>query len=501
MFLRRVIAAPTTHFFRARMASILTEKNINPKLLQAEYAVRGPIVARAGEIMSEITANPSARPFKEIVYCNIGNPQSLHQKPVTFFRQVLALLDLSSIMDIKAQRTSLSAMFPTDVIDRVLTMSHVHTGAYSDSQGIKIVRDEVAAFLEERDGFKADPNNIFLTTGASDGIANVLNMIISDPTVGIMIPIPQYPLYSATITLANGRQVPYYLDEEHDWDLTPKALATSLSEARKQGTNVRCLCVINPGNPTGQVLSESAIVEVIKFAHAERLVLLVDEVYQTNAYYPKEHPFVSFRKVLGGMGPQYQSLEMFSFHSVSKGVIGECGRRGGYLECSPAVLPEIRANILKRASISLCSNVQGQVMVGLMVNPPKPGQPSYELYNAEVTGIYDSLKRRAEKVVNTLNDLEGYSCNRSQGAMYAFPRVRLPPKAVAAAIAKGLKPDEFYCLQLLEATGVCVVPGSGFQQAPGTHHFRTTFLPPENQLDHFLSAIKGFHNAFMAQYK
>ena len=101
-------------------------------------------------------------------------------------------------------------------------------------------------------------------------------------------------------------------------------------KARDAGTDVRAICVINPGNPTGQCLSSENIGEIIRFAHRNRLVILADEVYQTNVYDSKL-PFTSFKKVLMELG--LEDVELFSFHSVSKGVVGECGRRGGYFEC------------------------------------------------------------------------------------------------------------------------------------------------------------------------
>lgn len=129
-------------------------------------------------------------------------------------------------------------------------------GAYSESQGISVVRDEVVQFLEERDGFPADPANIFLTNGASDGVRLCMQTIMRDPASGVkdgcMTPIPQYPLYSALITLLNGNFVPYHLDEKHDWSCSTDELTASLSAAQSQGVTVRALVIINPGNPTGE---------------------------------------------------------------------------------------------------------------------------------------------------------------------------------------------------------------------------------------------------------
>ena len=85
--------------------------------------------------------------------------------------------------------------------------------------------------------------------------------------------------------------------------------------------------------------------------------------------------------------------------------------------------------------------------------------------------------------------------------MYLFPKITLPPKAIAAAKSKQMSPDGFYAMELLNATGVVVVPGSGFRQVEGTWHFRSTFLPPENDMDNFISSIKVFHDKFMSTYK
>jgi alanine transaminase len=114
------------------------------------------------------------------------------------------------------------------------------------------------------------------------------------------------------------------------------------------------------------------------------------------------------------MGPEYQEQELFSFHSTSKGMIGECGRRGGYFECTNidnAVLDQL----YKMASINLCPNVHGQIMVDLMTNPPVKGDESYPQYKAEYDAIYESLGRRAIKLADSFNKLEGVTCNSAEG--------------------------------------------------------------------------------------
>jgi len=200
------------------------------------------------------------------------------------------------------------------------------------------------------------------------------------------------------------------------------------------------------------------------------------------------------------LGSEAADLELLSFHSISKGFVGECGHRGGYVELHN-IDPDVKAVLYKLASISLCPNVVGQILIGLMTNPPVPGNPSYELYNQEKTAILNSLKRRAEKLVKALNQLEGVSCRPVEGAMYVFPKITLSKLACNAAKLEGKVPDVFYAMKLLEATGICVVPGSGFGQKPDTWHFRTTFLPLEEHIDLVIEKIRIFHKNFYDLYR
>ncbi|PNH00444.1 Alanine aminotransferase 2, mitochondrial, partial [Tetrabaena socialis] len=180
----------------------------------------------------------------------------------------------------------------------------------------------------------------------------------------------------------------------------------------------------------GQCLSYQNMRDILEFCVEEKLVLIADEVYQANIYVGDKE-FFSFKKVACDIGVLEQ-VPLVSLHSISKGFIGECGRRGGYMEVTG--FPEaVKDQILKLASINLCPNLSGQICCALMMNPPAPGQPSFERYWAEKRAILGSLKRRAELLVGALNKLEGVSCNSAEGALYAFPRVSLPEAAVAVA--------------------------------------------------------------------
>jgi aspartate/methionine/tyrosine aminotransferase len=159
--------------------------------------------------------------------------------------------------------------------------------------------------------------------------------------------------------------------------------------------------------------------------------------------------------------------------------------RGGYFECRN-VPADVAAQILKLQSVSLCSNLAGQVATYAMVHPPRPGDISYELYNREKTAILEEMKKRAILLAEGLNKIEGISCNAIAGAMYAFPCITLPVG----------KSDEDYCMALLEETGICVVPGSGFGQVEGTAHFRTTILPPTEKIRQVAEKLGAFHRAY-----
>uniref|UniRef100_M4ED15 alanine transaminase n=1 Tax=Brassica campestris TaxID=3711 RepID=M4ED15_BRACM len=477
----------------------VTLDSINPKVLKCEYAVRGEIVSIAQRLQDDLKTNKDAYPFDEIIYCNIGNPQSLGQQPITFFREVLALCSHTALLDESATH----GLFSSDSIDRAWKILDQipgkATGAYSHSQGIKGLRDAIAAGIEARDGFPADPNDIFMTDGASPGVHMMMQLLISSEKDGILCPIPQYPLYSASIALHGGSLVPYYLDEASGWGLEISELKKQLEDAKSKGITVRALAVINPGNPTGQVLSEENQRDIVDFCKKEGLVLLADEVYQENVYVP-DKKFHSFKKVARSMGYGEKDISLVSFQSISKGYYGECGKRGGYMEVT-GFTSDVREQIYKVASVNLCSNISGQILASLVMSPPKPGDDSYDSYIAEKEGILSSLATRAKTLEEALNKLEGVTCNRAEGAMYLFPCITLPQKAIAAAEAAKTAPDAFYCKRLLNATGIVVVPGSGFRQVPGTWHFRCTILPQEDKIPAIVNRLTEFHKSFMNEFR
>ncbi|KAJ8340142.1 hypothetical protein SKAU_G00347750 [Synaphobranchus kaupii] len=476
---------------------VLTMETLNPYVKAVEYAVRGPIVIKAGEIEQELQEGKK-KPFTEVIRANIGDAHAMGQQPITFLRQVVALCTWPELMD--------SPAFPEDAklrAQRILQgCGGQSLGSYSASQGVECIRKDVAKYVAQRDqGVPTSWDNIFLTTGASDGIMNILKLLVSGEgpsRTGVMIPIPQYPLYSAAISELGAVQVNYYLDENNCWALDIDELHRAYHKA-KQYCIPRVLCIINPGNPTGQVQSRKCIEDVLQFAYEEKLFVMSDEVYQDNIYSP-DCQFYSFKKVLYDLGPQYfKSVELVSFHSTSKGYTGECGFRGGYMEVIN-LDPDVKAQLLKLLSVRLCPPVTGQAAMDVIVNPPQKDEPSYPQFLKEKSAVLSTLAEKARLTEQLLNEVPGIQCNPVQGAMYAFPRIFIPPRAVDEAKALGMTPDMLYCLRLLEETGICVVPGSGFGQKEGTYHFRMTILPSTEKLKLLLEKVQGFHIRFLEEY-
>ncbi|VDK78578.1 unnamed protein product [Dibothriocephalus latus] len=176
-----------------------------------------------------------------------------------------------------------------------------------------------------------------------------------------------------------------------------------------------------------------------------------------------------------------------------------CGFRGGYCELVNFDRG-VKAELYKCLSARLCPATLGQLIIDVIVNPPKRGEPSFQSFNAEKTAVLASLRKKAKLVETLFNELPGFKCQPVMGAMYAFPRLHLPQKALEAAREKRMPLDTFYVTELLEKTGICVVPGTGFGQKPGTYHFRTTILPAERQMHIMIDRLKAFHTKFMAKY-
>ncbi len=471
---------------------------VNHRILEMEYAVRGPIPQRAAELKKQ---------GKRIIPCNLGNPQALGQQPISFYREVLSLVEhpvsiererrFKGLFNGHALDGLVAGDFHSDYVldlsERYLAQMETGMGAYSDSSGPQFIREAVAEFIDRRDGvddshgLRSRPDQVFITNGASEAVRYVIDLLIDDESDGIMIPIPQYPLYSAAIKRCGGAQVDYFLDEESGWAMDGDLLESSLEDSSARGVDVKAIVVINPGNPTGAILDQDTIREVIKFAGENGLAIISDEVYQENVY-DADAGFVSFARVLGR-----SDVPLFSVHSTSKGFYGECGHRGGYLEIRNA--PRVRNTelsftdlVFKQASVNICSNTVGQLMMYLLVNPPSENTEPYRRFTNERRRILKELHGKSVMIRAGFDHMVGVSCFGRTGAMYLFPRLDNLPDGTN---------DFDYCMRLLERTGLVTVNGEGFGQIPGTSHLRIAFLPPRDVIEEVLPKWIEFHNAYV----
>jgi len=460
--------------------------------MNMEYAVRGPLYHKAAELKKQ---------GKTIIPCNIGNPQSLGQKPITFYRQVLSLLEYPQHINreriLKKKLSNVNDEFcisdyVLDFCDDFLVKMETGMGAYTDSKGPPFIREAISRYIDKRDkvmsntGVSSNPDNIFITDGASEGVKNILELLICNENDGIMIPIPTYPLYTATINRMGGAQVHYYPDEESGWKLNKDILNKSLRTAKQKNINVKAIVVINPANPTGAILGRNSIFEIVEFAEENNLVILADEVYQDNLYGSE---FFSFAQAIW----DYSNISLFSFHSTSKGFYGECGHRGGYFEVrNPFDLGNTNRNLIdilfKQVSVNLCSNTVGQSLIYLLSSPPKEGSDPYEQFMNEKKSVLEDLFSKASIIKDAFKQMEGMECYGEIGAMYLFPQMTILPEG---------KTDFDYCMSLLEETGLTTVNGTGFGQKEGTSHLRIAFLPPKDILKKVLPEWIDFHNRYI----
>uniref|UniRef100_A0A8C0H3L0 alanine transaminase n=1 Tax=Chelonoidis abingdonii TaxID=106734 RepID=A0A8C0H3L0_CHEAB len=444
---------------------VLSLDSMNPWVKRVEYAVRGPVLVRAVELEEELRQGVK-KPFTEVIKANIGDAHAMASAPSPSCCQV-------------HQGPGLDPGLGEQGL-RVRSEGHRQScGGGSPGlgeQGLR-VRTQVTPGPCPLCAAPAHP---------SLSPQTMLKLLVSgegQSRTGVMIPIPQYPLYSAGIAELNAVQVNYYLDEEHCWALDVGELRRALRQARGH-CQPRVLCIINPGNPTGTTGAGNGTgAFVLQGAPAP---------IQTHVYAEGVRVPYSFKERSFEMAHYSQSP---SLHLSPP----RCGLRGGYMEVVN-LDPAVQQQLSKLVSVRLCPPVPGQVLLDVVMNPPKPGEPSYQSFIREKQAVLSDLAHKAQLTQEIFSQVPGIHCNPVQGAMYSFPRIQIPARAVQEAQVRGFAPDMFFCLQLLEETGICVVPGSGFGEREGTYHFRMTILPHVEKLRIVLKKLSQFYAKFIQEY-
>ncbi|XP_037236343.1 alanine aminotransferase 1-like [Falco rusticolus] len=431
------------------------------------------------------------------VDCSGDDAHAVGRGPLAVLRQVAATCAYPDLLGSPAVPESAQRR-----ARRILQeMDAGNIGGYNHEHRALGVPTRVARFLERRDGgVPCHPRNIILCNGTASILPFVLSLVVDERVVqptGVLVPVPGPPLHAAAAGLAGAVAVPYPLAEEQGWAVAGEALRQVLRQAR-----VRChpkvLCIVNPGDPTGHVLSRQSMEDIIRLVAEEHLLLLADEVQQERAFLPG-CPFLSFKRVLWEMGaPLASTVQLVSFYSLSKSVAGESGFRVGFLELvnieEGITLPFQLAQSIPRPC------VLGRILLDLLMDPPDEGDPIQKALEEQRQGLRRDLAHNARRVQEVLGRAPGICCQPVQGGARAFPRIQLPPRALQQARVLGLEPDVFFCQELREATGVVLAPGSEFGQPEGTYHIGLSLLPPAETLEPVLLALTRFHTAFLRHF-
>ena len=273
----------------------------------------------------------------------------------------------------------------------------------------------------------------------------------------VLTPAPGYPLYTAVMAKLEAEENPYLLDEENDWQPDPADIEARINE------RTRAVVLINPNNPTGSVCSREVLEQVLDIAARHRLVVLADEIYDR---------LVFDDTVMTSIASLRDDVPVVTFGGLAKVFIGPGLRIGWAVTSGPRdVLGPYVAAMQQLTRARICANSPIQCAVPAALAGPLD----------YLDGFMAKLKRRRDLTVKAMNDIPGISCVKPRGAFYCFPRIEAP----------GVD-DKQWVTDLIHATGVVVVHGSGFRQKPGTAHFRIVYLPQEEILERAYQAIAGF---------
>lgn len=348
---------------------------------------------------------------------------------------------------------------PDEILKHVIHNLPTAQG-YSDSQGIYPARVAVAQYYQSRGIRGADADDVYIGNGVSELILMALQGLLNNSDE-VLIPSPDYPLWTAAVNLAGGHAVHYRCDEESDW-------YPDISDIRsKINSRTKAIVLINPNNPTGAVYSKDLLLDILAVAREHSLVVLSDEIYDKILYDGAEH--ISTAALA-------DDLLMLTFGGLSKNY-RIAGFRVGWLFISGAralARSYIEGlNIL--ASMRLCANVPCQHAVQTALG-------GYQSINELVVPggrLYDQMDL-AHRLVN---QIEGLSCVRPKGAMYLFPKIdrkKFP-----------IQDDELFVLDFLREHKVLLVHGRAFNW-PEPDHFRIVFLPHKDTLEQAIHKLGVF---------
>ncbi len=395
------------------------------KLADVLYDIRGPVLSEAMRLEEE---------GQRILKLNVGNPGvfGLHA-PVEIMQDVIRNLNSAE--------------------------------SYCDSKGLFPARKAVMHECQRLGIEGVDINDIYLGNGVSELIVMCAQALMNDGDE-VLVPAPDYPLWTAAVTLAGGKAVHYTCDESSDWQ-------PDLDDIRSKVTSrTKAIVVINPNNPTGAVYEKQTLQDIAKVAVENDLLIFSDEIYDKILFDDAKHI---------PMGTITDETLVITFNGLSKSY-RLAGFRTGWMIISGAKnrAQDFLDGIEMLSNMRLCSNVPGQLAVQTALG-------GYQSINDLVLPGGRLLEQR-DVAWSMLNDIPGVSCVKPKGALYMFPR--LDPKYYP------IQNDEQFALELLRAKQLLVVHGTGFNWKQ-SDHLRMVFLPPPVEL---VEALEKFAD-FLAKYR
>jgi alanine-synthesizing transaminase len=339
-----------------------------------------------------------------------------------------------------------------------------NSAGYSDSKGIFAARKAVMHETQKQGIKGVTLDDIYLGNGASELIAMATNALLDDGDE-LLLPAPDYPLWTAAASLSGGTPVHYLCEEANGW-------MPDLADIRRKMTpSTKGIVVINPNNPTGALYSDELLKGLVDIAREHGLVILADEVYDKVMYDGAKHTAIASLS---------EDVLTLTFNSLSKSY-RSCGYRAGWMVVSgdKKAAADYIEGLNMLSNMRLCANVPGQWAIQTALG-------GYQSIN-ELVGEGGRLRRQRDLAYELITAIPGVSCVKPTAALYMFPK--LDPKIYPIA------DDRQFFLELLQETRVMLVQGTGFNwHSPD--HFRIVFLPHEDDLREAIARIAKFLESY-----
>ena len=329
---------------------------------------------------------------------------------------------------------------------------------YSPSEGITELREAIIEREKQRNNVEYELDDVCITSGVTEGLQLLLNASLN-PHDELLIPGPTYPQYTLITRFDGAEPIPYKCSEEENWQ-------PDVDDIRKKVNNkTKGIVLINPNNPTGALYSKKIVKEIIDIAGENNIPIISDEIYDDMVFDEKQTATATLAK----------DVPVITFNGFSKVYLVPGWRVGYTLFYHNGVLDAIQDAFMRIARSRLCANSVCQYACVAALKGPQD----------HIKKVNDKLKKRRDFAYKRLNEIEGISTAKPQGAFYIFPKIEVMNNGV-------WKDDKEFVLDFLHSKHVLVVHGSGFCQTYGKDHFRAVILPTLEILEEAFNRLEDF---------